>query len=102
MAKISLTNFLFDKIKISKKSKIRIFFAFNPDNFTPGITRPSSIFKFDFGGPAAAMAVEMDNDEFVCSVPFDPYVLELDVGYLTTPRQTGQIRHCRSFALKCA
>ena len=59
MAKISLTNFLFDKIKISKKSKIRIFFAFNPDNFTPGITRPSSIFKFDFGGPAAAMAVKM-------------------------------------------
>ena len=45
------------------------------------------------------MAVEMDNDEFVCSVPFDPYVLVLDVGYLTTPRQTGQIRHCRSFAL---
>ena len=46
--------------------------------------------------------VDVDNDEFVCFVPFDPYVLVLDVGYLTTPRQTGQIRHCRSFALKCA
>ena len=47
------------KSKFPKRVKYAFFFAFNPDNFTPGITRPSSIFKFDFGGPAAAMAVKM-------------------------------------------